>query len=212
MKQLVKKILYACRNWRSHVQFCRGARIGGLKTKFGGWNRIGENSFFAGKLGRYSYVGDDCHIVAEIGRYCSIANHVNTVSGTHPTSDWVSTHPIFYSSKCPSGISFVTSDQFEENTGTIKIGNDVWIGDGATVLGGLNIGDGAIIAAGAVVTKDVLPFEIVGGVPAKLIRMRFSDEQINFLNQIRWWEKDEDWLREHIAEFSNIEVFKEENK
>lgn len=212
MRQTIKKWLYLFRYRNSNIKLDKGVSVGGMHTEFGGWNRIGRNTFFAGSLGKYSYIGDCCHIVAKIGKFCSIANHVNTVSGTHPTRNWVSTHPVFYSTACPVGISFVDTDKFEEKTSTIQIGNDVWIGDGATILGGTIIGDGAIIAAGAVVTKNVLPYEIVGGVPAHRIRMRFSDYQIAELTKRNWCEKDEMWLKEHSADFTNIDVFLEGNK
>ena len=81
----------------------------------------------------------------------------------------------------------------------------MWIGARATILSGIKIGDGAIIAAGAVVTKDVEPYTIVGGVPAKPIKKRFTDEQIHALMKLKWWDKDEAWLRNHAAMFRNID-------
>ncbi len=87
------------------------------------------------------------------------------------------------------------------------IGNDVWIGSKVLIIGGIEIGNGAIIAAGSVVTTTVLPYEIVGGVPAKKIRSRFTDEQISFLEEIKWWDKSPKWLQENIALFEDIELF-----
>lgn len=83
-----------------------------------------------------------------------------------------------------------------DNKGDIVVGNDVWIGYEAVILSGVTIGDGAVIGARAVVTKDVPPYTIVGGVPAKPIKKRFSDESIKKLQSIRWW----DWPKEKIAE------------
>ena len=78
---------------------------------------------------------------------------------------------------------------------------------GATIVSGVTVGDGAIIGAGAVVLKDVAPYEIVAGVPARHIRYRFTDTQIKALLRIEWWNKDMEWLREHYADFENIDIF-----
>ena len=86
-------------------------------------------------------------------------------------------------------------------------GNDVWIGSRATILGGVTIGHGAIIAAGAVVTKDVPPYAIVGGVPAKVIKYRFNEQQIEKLLSNPWWDKPIRWIKEHSQEFKDIEVY-----
>ncbi len=90
----------------------------------------------------------------------------------------------------------------------LKIGNDVWIGANVLILDGVTIGNGAIIAAGAVVTKDVPPYAVVGGVPAKIIKYRFNKEEIDFLEQLKWWEKDEKWLTEYGKYFNNVELLK----
>lgn len=114
-------------------------------------------------------MGAYCKINADIGRYCSIASEVCTISGRHPTSDWVSTSPVFYSNECQCGMSDASEKLFDESSKKTIIGNILWIGARAIILSGVKIGDGAIIAAGAVVTKDVEPYTIVGGVPAKPI-------------------------------------------
>ena len=150
-------------------------------------------------------MGADCKINADIGRYCSIASEVCTISGRHPTSVWVSTSPVFFSNECQCGTSYTSEKLFDESSPKTTIGNDVWIGARATILSGIKIGDGAIIAAGAVVTKDVEPYTIVGGVPAKPIKKRFTDEQIHALMKLKWWDKDEAWLRNHAAMFRNID-------
>lgn len=150
-------------------------------------------------------MGAYCKINADIGRYCSIASEVCTISGRHPTSDWVSTSPVFYSNECQCGMSYASEKLFDESSKKTIIGNDVWIGARAIILSGVKIGDGAIIAAGAVVTKDVEPYTIAGGVPAKPIRKRFTDEQIDALINLKWWDKDDMWMREYAAMFSHIE-------
>lgn len=190
-----------------------------LDSWFEGFNRIGEKSTFHGSMGYGSYIGQNCEISATIGRYCCIANRVNTVSGTHPTSGFVSIHPAFYSTQKQSGFTYVSQSCFNETLKNpvdgktaVYIGNDVWIGCDVTLLGGISIGDGAIIAAGALVNKDVPPYTIVGGVPAKPIRKRFTEEQIAFLQDLRWWDKDAKWLRERIDLFKSIDAFLENER
>lgn len=130
-------------------------------------------------IGSYTYIGRCTHITkSTVGRYCSIANNVSIGQGEHEL-DRVSTSSRFYDSPWET---LTASDCIIES--------DVWIGVDAVILRGVRIGIGAVIAANAVVTKDVPPFAIVGGVPARLIRYRFSDEkQINILAS-QWWEKD----------------------
>lgn len=209
MKNYLKQKIIKLRNKNKHLAFGKGANIA-ADARFEGYNKIGEDSVFSGSIGRYSYIGKRSSVSAEIGRYCSIAGAVNIISGTHPVKNWVSTHPAFYSPACECGKSYVNSLLFEENTPRTVIGNDVWIGAGAVILGGIKIGDGAIIAAGAVVTKDVEPYAIAGGVPAKLIRYRFEEAEIEKLLEIRWWDKPEEWIAAHAAEFSDIKRFLEQ--
>jgi acetyltransferase-like isoleucine patch superfamily enzyme len=89
----------------------------------------------------------------------------------------------------------------------VVVGNDVWIGTDAILMAGITVGDGAVIAAGAVVTKDVAPYSIVGGVPAKEIKKRFDNEKIESLLSLKWWDKDEKWLRENGSRFMDVDAF-----
>ena len=194
----------------------------GSKTKgsrMEGKNSVGRNSSVVNSyLGYGSYVASGSFLRnTKVGRYCCIGKNVRIIDVTHPSRGFVSVHPLFFSEKTVVGDSYVGRQKFEEylklpdGSGySVKIGNDVWIGDGAMILGGHEIGDGAIIAAGAVVTKDVEPYTIVAGVPAHPIRRRFSDEDIDFLRSFRWWEKDEGWLRRHAELFEDITKFREE--
>lgn len=131
-----------------------------------------------------------------IGKYCSIACGAKFLfnSANHSLSS-LSTYPfpIFFEEW---GLPVAQITRAWDNKGDIVIGNDVWIGYEAVLLAGVTVGDGAIIGARAVVTKDVPPYTIVGGVPAKPIRKRFSDETIAQLLETRWW----DWPRERIAQ------------
>lgn len=131
-----------------------------------------------------------------IGKFCSIAcgakflfnsaNHTLSSLSTYP-------FPLFFEEW---GLEKKNVADSWDNKGDIIVGNDVWIGYEAVILSGVIIGDGAVIGARAVVTKDVPPYTIVGGVPAKPIKKRFSDESIKKLQSIRWW----DWPKEKIAE------------
>ena len=208
MKRLIKKILILLKN--KNVKISKGANVT-VSSSFEGYNFIGMNSSFTGKMGVGSYIGSNCHISAKIGRFCSVSDNVMTVNGLHPTKDFVSTHPAFYSPVNNTGLSFTEESRFQEfayadeKAGlAVEIGNDVWIGYGVTILAGVRIGDGAIVAAGAVVTKDVEPYAIVGGVPAKTIKYRFSEEEIEELLKLRWWDKDMDWLKANAGKFSSV--------
>ena len=93
-----------------------------------------------------------------------------------------------------------------------EIGNDVWIGQGTKLLNGIKIGNGAIIAAGSIVVKDVPSYSIVGGTPAKIIKMRFSQAQIDYLESFKWWDKSNSWLKAHCDFFDDIELFQNKNQ
>ncbi len=125
-----------------------------------------------------------------IGKYCSMAKGVRIFLGGGHRIDWVTTFPFmafFEEAKGYGGHPI--------SKGDVVIGNDVWIGADAMILSGVTVGDGAVIGAGSVVTKSVPPYAAVAGNPARVIKMRFSPEQIERLLQIRWW----DWPREHVV-------------
>ena len=154
-------------------------------------------------LGRMSYVAEASRIgFTDIGAFSSIGPNVLLGGlGCHPV-DRLSTHPAFYSSRLQAGATFSTADVIEELP-RVSVGSDVWIGAGSIVLDGVNIGDGAIIAAGAVVTKDVPPYAIVGGVPARTIRYRFDEETLDALLEWRWWDLDNNQLQMLAPGFMN---------
>ena len=156
-------------------------------------------------MGDYSYVGRNSRIIhADVGKFCSIAGDVKLGMGTH-TLDKLSTSPIFTERHNSTGYQW-TDVQTDNPFNRVKVGNDVWIGTGVMVMGGVTIGDGAVIGAGAVVTKDVPSYAVVGGVPAKIIRYRFSEDQIETLLKLKWWDKPEGILQENIKLLQNREI------
>lgn len=197
----------------NNVSFKSGANIH-KNSSFEGQNKIGKNSWFEGDIGYGSYIGDDCILKAKIGRFCSIGHKVSVITGSHPTNRFVSTSPMFFSLELQNGATFVNKQKFKEknfadekNKYGVVIGNDVWIGYGVTIMGGVKIGDGAIIGTGAIVMNDVLPYTIVVGQPAKKIKNRFNDNQIEWLMKFKWWDKPIEWIRENADLFENIEEF-----
>lgn len=192
-----------------------------LKTEFEGKNVILSGVGLQDcRLGYGSYIGNDTILYkTDIGRFCSIADHVSIIFGEHPSSKFVSTNQAFYFKSGVGGYSYVNQDYWfpeqtypsadKEKDRYCIIGNDVWIGKKVMMKSGVKIGDGAIIATGAIVTKDVEPYSIVGGVPARLIRYRFSREEIEWLQNLKWWEKGEDWWEKYAQYFHDIEKLKE---
>lgn len=155
-------------------------------------------------LGSYSYIQKNSSVWhATIGRFCSISWNVSIGGGEHDFHK-VTAHSMLYAT--PYG--FVDEPLYERFSEKCEIGNDVWIAAGASILRGVTIGDGAVIGAGAVVTKDVEPYSIVVGVSAKKIGQRCSDELIEKMLQIRWWDWPEEVIKDNIRLF-NRELNKE---
>lgn len=145
-------------------------------------------------VGKFTYIAGDSNLnLVKVGRFCSIGSHLLCGNGEHPT-DFVSTHPVFFSNLQQCGISFTDNNLFEERK-EVTIGNDVWIGARVFIRDGVKIGNGAIVGAGSVVVKDVPDYAIVGGIPAKVIRFRFTEDLIKRLQSIEWWNLSEENLR-----------------
>lgn len=158
------------------------------------------------KVGDYTRIRQFTSIhYAKIGRYSSISRNVRIGLGNHPTN-LISTNSIFYSHQ-ENEIrgDWVRPTQFEQYK-KIEIGNDVWIGEFVTIIGGTKIGDGAIVAARAVVTKDVPPYAIVAGVPAKIVKYRFNEDVIEQLLRIKWWDLHENEIEKRLQAFTIFDI------
>lgn len=158
------------------------------------WNcKIGDYTYFAKAM-----IGHNCFF----GRYCSFGTNLLVSPDSHPTN-WLSTHPLQYNEKFKKipKIQICHYDQLKNPPNTV-IGNDVWCGHNVTILQGVKIGDGAIIGTGAVVTKDVAPYGIAVGVPARVVKYRFDEKIIKELIKIKWWELEADEL--DGVDFNNI--------
>lgn len=164
-------------------------------------------SFVRSTIHRYSFCGYDCDVFfAEIGAFSSIANGVILGGARHPM-EWVGMSPVFYAGRDSVAKKF--SEHPLPDPSRVYIGNDVWIGRSAIVLSGVRVGDGAVVGAGSVVTKDVPPYAIVAGNPAKIIRYRFDEAVINYLLAAKWWDFSDDRLHQLGGCFNDPEKFVE---
>jgi acetyltransferase-like isoleucine patch superfamily enzyme len=191
------------------AEFEFGATVEGA-CEFGVGVKIWRGTqVFESSIGRYTYVANYSEIGrARIGAFCSIGPHVVTSPGRHPTRGSVSTYPSFYSPGNAGQAPFRNVSDFQEYL-PVEIGNDVLISARVLVLGGNRIGDGAIVGAGAVVTHDVAPYAVVAGVPARVVRHRFPDEDIAFLLKLRWWDRDIAWIKSHAHLFSSVDLLRQ---
>lgn len=167
-------------------------------------NPRGPENFESNVLYHFDFIGD--HLV--IGRFCSIAAEVRFImnGGNHPT-DWLTTYPfpIF-----GQGWEAALPERWPVK-GDTTVGNDVWIGYGALIMPGVSIGNGVIVAAGAVVTKNVPPYAIVGGNPAKIVRYRFDEAAIRRLEQVAWWNWDVEKITRNVKAICGGDIAALEN-
>ena len=214
IKQLLKRWILRLK-WHGKLQLEQGCDIA-LQAQFEGMNKIYSHSSFGGILGYGSYIGHHSSLTAKIGRFCSISNHVICNAGIHPfQAPFATTSPCFFSLRKQNGATFATQQMLNEikttdNEGAFdcEIGNDVWICEGAFINGGIYIADGAVVLAHAVVTKDVPPYAIVGGVPAKIIGYRYDEATIKWLLNVQWWNNPIAWFRAHWSLLCDIDKLK----
>lgn len=155
-----------------------------------------EKKNMAKKIGKHTYGLNNIKCLSwgegynyYIGSFCSIANDLTILLGGNYRSDWVTTYPFGHVNK--TIFKNFDGKGHPKSNGDVIIGNDVWIGGGVTIMSGVTIGDGAIIAHNSHVVKDIEPYSIYGGNPAKLIKYRFDTQQIEKLMKIKWWEWDD---------------------
>ncbi len=215
--QIKKFVRYTLTKFKygKRVRFPYSCSIG-LQSSFEGCNVLHPNSVFFGEIGYGSFIGAYSIINSnsKIGRFTSIGKSFKVITGRHPyTYPFVTTSPMFYSLLRQSGKTFVKEQKYKENAFvdgkySVVIGNDVWINDNVSIISGTRIGDGAILLANTVVTKDVPPYAIVGGIPAKIIKYRYCEDDIKFLLQSKWWNKPIDWIEHNADYFSDFEKLK----
>ncbi len=190
----------------------------GKHAEFEGSNAIGERSAFGGHMGHHSYMAKDCDLKARVGRFTSIGSNVRSVQYRHPTTyPFATTSPAFYSllGQC-GGDNYATEQSFDESVTVdaarrhaVEIGSDCWINSDVLFVSGVKVGDGAVVLAGAVVTRDVPPYAVVAGVPAKVIKYRYDEKDVEWLLRVRWWDLPQAWLRENWRLLSDIKRLKE---
>lgn len=175
----------------------------------------GKYSYYSGYYHGHSF--DDCarYLFPDrsnvdkliIGNYCSIGSGASFIMAGNQghRHDWISSFPFFY---MPEVDAFLKSQDGFKGAGDTLVGHDVWIGSEAMIMPGVKIGDGAVIGSRALVTRDVEPYSIIGGNPAKIIRKRFDDERIKLLLEMSWWNWDEEILKDAIPLLcsNNIEL------
>ena len=180
-------------------------------SSLGVWTQVAHDvKFDQSTLGDYSYIMQHSQVMqTQIGKFCSIASFVRLNPGNHPLERPTSHHMTYRARQ----YGFSDADDLEffawREAHPVTIGHDVWIGHNVTVLPGVTIGNGAAVGAGAIVTKDVAPYTVVAGVPAKPIKMRFDDATITKLEAMQWWDWTRSELEARFADFRDMDRFLE---
>lgn len=160
-------------------------------------------------IGRHSYglpevvtFGGDQRTCLRIGNYVSMGRDVQFLLGGNHRVDWITTFPL----RKRLGLPGADADGHPASKGDVAIGNDVWLGLGAQILSGVVIGDGAVVGAHAVVTRSVRPYAIVAGSPAREVRRRFNDEQVERLLKVAWWNWSDSKVRDEVEQLCNPDI------
>lgn len=178
--------------WDKESEFTKYTRLGHLV-------RLSSS-----KIGKYTRINSGCSLLnTTIGNFSSLAGNIQLGAGRHPLH-FASTSQLFYNKNSLNN-QWVKPINFTQDL-PINVGNDVWIGVQSLVMGGVTIGDGAVIGSRSVVTKDIPPYAIAVGVPARVIRYRFSQDIIERLLEIKWWDFNDDQIQEHIEFFRDPEL------
>lgn len=182
------------------------ARI--VASTFGQWTEIGaQTEIISSRVGDYSYLCDRCHVMyAQIGKFCSIANHVRINPSNHPT--WRATQHHFTYRSSQFGMGEDDAAFFEwRREHPVILGHDVWLGHGVLIMPGVTVGTGAVVGSGAVVTRDVAPYAMVAGVPAKPLKERFSRDIQDKLLALAWWDWEHESLAAAMDDFRNLNIY-----
>lgn len=199
-------LYHKCKN-RHLVKFWYSSEFS-YRCTFEGMNMVGRGAKFFGRLGYGSFIGNNGTVNAYVGRFSSIGSRCTYTNATHPIKEpFATTSSLFYSvagRTTPKRQTFADEQLAEEfrfydieHQIVNKIGSDVWIGLDVNLIGGVEIGDGAVVLSRAVVTKNVPPYAIVGGIPARIIGYRYDKETIDFLLRIKWWNNSPEWFKQN---------------
>lgn len=182
------------------------ARI--VASTLGQWTEIGaQTEIISSRVGDYSYLCDRCHVMyAQIGKFCSIANHVRINPSNHPS--WRATQHHFTYRSSQFGMGEDDAAFFEwRREHPVTLGHDVWLGHGVLIMPGVTVGTGAVVGSGAVVTRDVAPYAMVAGVPAKPIKERFSRDIQDKLLALAWWDWEHESLAAAMDDFRKLNIY-----
>ena len=199
---MIKKLIVYFLRKQKGLKVGYGTNIINSKVRLNNW--LGKNVSLANaSIGKYTYISDESRIRdTSIGAFCSIGRNVKIGLGFHPTN-YLSTSPFLYRKSFLGLAGLSDENRFvDADYRKTSIGNDVWIGDNVLICGGCNIGDGVIIGAGSIVTKDLEPYGVYVGNPAKLIKKRIKHLLNNGENLKDWWDHNDNEIKEIIRKYN----------